>query len=100
MYEVVNVKTREEWDFVSKCLNFNWSNEPFNTASTAYDTHICINITTKQYSPLSYYMGTGDHKVYSFEEWCKMTNNYPEKQTVTDEDLSYLSKMLINMGIQ
>lgn len=97
MYKVVNVRTQEEWDFVSECLNYKWKNANFNI-----EDNLCINLQELGYSDINYYTKQNS-TIYSFKEWCDLTNNYPENirnDIVINQDLSYLSEFLTNLGIK
>ena len=97
MHKVVNVKTQEEWDFVSKCLGYTFKYAKFNI-----EVNLCINLQKLGYSNINYYTKQNS-TIYSFKEWCDLTNNYPENirnDIVINQDLSYLSEFLINLGIK
>lgn len=98
MYKVVNVRTQEEWDFVSKCLEYDWQIAKFTDRGTLS----CINTTRLGTANYKYYWEK-ESTIYSFKEWCDLTNNYPENirnDIVINQDLSYLSEFLTNLGIK
>lgn len=97
MYQVVNVKTQEEWDFVSKCLGYEFKIMTF----MSHKNDSCINLFGLHSGNIDYFRERNS-TIYSFNEWCELTNNYPENirnDIVIDQDLSYLSEFLTKLEI-
>jgi len=90
MYKVVNTKTQEEWDIVTKTLDYKWTRV---NNFKSYGTNTCINLTSRGYGNLKFYKNENS-LIYTFEEWCTLNT----KSNATD-DLSYLTEFLIKNEI-
>ncbi len=74
MSKVVNVKTQEEWDFVTTKMNLIWY-VPFEKLSHPKG-QVCIHIESSGHSYVDWAKKNG-YKVISFDEWCK-ENGYKQ----------------------
>jgi len=90
MYKVVNTKTQEEWDIVTKFLNYKWIK---TNNFKSYGENTCINLTIKGYGNLKFYT-LENSLIYTFEEW-----NVLNKKPNSIDDLSYLTEFLIKNEI-
>lgn len=75
MSKVVNVKTQEEWDFVTTKMNLIWY-VPFEKLSHPKG-QVCIHIASLGHSYVDWAKKHG-YQVISFEEWCKENGHIPK----------------------
>lgn len=80
--EVVQCVTEEQWIFVNSKLP-EALRLPANGYWHSYGELTCKNIYYSTYGELDFYERE-DYKIYSFEEWCELTNNYSEKNKIKD----------------
>jgi len=80
--ECVHCTTKEEYDFVCKCFNLSFSNSVDEYINKG---EICIYWKTGTYSDLDYAIEY--HTVISFNEWCKLTNNYLNNKQIENKGM-------------
>lgn len=67
---VVHVETKEQWDFVSLKLGYNW----FADTWDYYGSASCIDLTSNTKCSLTFYK-ENNYEVVSFGDWLDETNN-------------------------
>lgn len=72
--KVVHCKSQQEWDFVTKKLNYTWKDY---SKWSKYGNDSCINVSENSFSELTFYK-TSNYTILSFEEWCKQNNYTPD----------------------
>ncbi len=105
--EAVCCKTQEQWNFVCKIYNYLhvkdqfYDNNRCDNLKTSVGNCISFNDSTKEGFCYKDYYTNLNYKIYSFEEWCKLTNNYLNKsEEYVEEDLSYLVELLQTINVK
>lgn len=80
--ECVYCETQEQWDFVLNCINPNFTVK-YNDPKEDYPT--CVFWVSKSYSDLDY--AKSQQIVISFDEWCKLTNNYLNNKQLNNKGM-------------
>ncbi len=97
MEKGVRCKTQEEWNFVCDILGSTWTSSNREGWFNNYKEDTYINIKDGSYGNIN--LSGKSYNLCSFEEWCKLTGNYPEWKISTTDDLSYLTEFLIKNEI-
>lgn len=92
---VIRVKTKEEWDIVSKFYNVNWADK---SAWYFYKEYTCIN-PDGGYSPINYY-NNNNYKILEFEEWEIKNNINNKSKSMEKQMLDVLNKTYDNLNLR
>ena len=79
---VVNVKTQEEWDIVSKFHKLNWYHR--SSQWTRFGEVTCINIDNNYYGDKNCYLNT-QYKIISFQQWQIIVNMIPKLEMLESD---------------
>lgn len=85
-YEVVHCETQEQWNFVTKKLNYEWQ-RGWNILKQT--DGYCINVKQATHGSLTWYKDNNS-LIYSFNEWCNKFGHSPDFMNKKQEIPEYL----------
>lgn len=82
MTECVHCTTQEEWNFV--CEKSKWTSPTKSEWFRNYSKNSYLILDTGNYGDVTNVIST-EYKVYSFDQWCKLTNNYLNNNQINNK---------------